>query len=115
MKNKMTKNHTHQALNSVVEFIREIRKDVTNGERISADEKLHDLSCNIRGIQREQLPMDLEDARTWQKSEDDQLQESISNARTTIGTFFDDLRSITNETYGSVEDQIKHGECNTTP
>lgn len=111
MKNKMTKNHTHQALDSVVEFIREVRKDVTNGERISADEKLYDLSRNIRSIQREQLPMDLEDART----SEDELQESISNARTTIGTFFDDLRSITNETYGSVEEQLKHGECNTTP
>jgi len=93
MKSKMTKTHTHKALDSVVEFIRAIRKDVTNGERISADEKLYDLSCNIRGIQREQLPMDLEDARAWQKSEDE-LQESISNARTTIGTFFDDLREI---------------------
>ena len=113
MKNKMTKNHTHQALDSVVEFIREIRKDVTNGERISADEKLYDLSRNIRGIQREQLPMDLEDARTWQKSEDE-LQESISNARTTIGGFFQDLREVHNETY-SVQDQLQAGECNTTP
>jgi hypothetical protein len=102
--------HTHKALDSVVEFIREIRKDVTKGERISADEKLYDLSRNIRSIQREQLPMDLEDART----SEDELQE-LSNARTTIGTFFDDLRSTTNETYGSVEEQLKHGECNTTP
>jgi hypothetical protein len=89
MKNKMTKNHTHQALDSVVEFIRAIRKDVTNGERISADEKLYDLSRNIRSIQRDQLPMDLEDART----SEDELQE-LSNARTTIGTFFQDLKEI---------------------
>jgi hypothetical protein len=49
------------------------------------------------------------------QSDDDQLQESISDARTTIGTFFDDLRSITNETYGSVRDQLQAGEGNTQP
>jgi hypothetical protein len=106
--------HTHKALEGVLTDIEEIRKDVTSGERVFADMQLDHLTRTVRSIQREQLPMDLEDARTWQKSEDE-LQESISNARTTIGTFFDDLRSITNETYGSVEDQIKHGECNTTP
>jgi len=91
MKNTHT-THTHKALGFVVESIREIRKDVTNGERISADEKLYDLSRTVRSIQREQLPMDLEDARS--QSDDDQIRESISDARTTIGTFFQDLRDI---------------------
>lgn len=105
--------HTKKALDSVVEFIRAIRKDVTNGERVFADEKLYNLSRTVRSIQREQLPMDLEDARTWQKSEDE-LQESISNARTTIGGFFQDLREVHNETY-SVQDQLQAGEGNTRP
>jgi hypothetical protein len=63
MKNTHT-THTHKALGFVVESIREIRKDVTKGERAFADEKLYDLSRTVRSIQREQLPMDLEDART---------------------------------------------------
>jgi len=63
MKNTHT-THTHKALGFVVESIREIRKDVTKGERVFADEKLYDLSRTVRSIQREQLPMDLEDART---------------------------------------------------
>jgi|TARA_S200002703_G_scaffold59_1_gene104 hypothetical protein len=91
MKNTHT-THTHKALGFVVESIREIRKDVTNGERAFADEKLYDLSRTVRSIQREQLPMDLEDARS--QSDDDQIRESISDARTTIGTFFQDLRDI---------------------
>ena len=48
------------------------------------------------------------------QSEDDQLAESIIHARTTIGTFFADLRDIQNETYRSVEDQVNPGECNLT-
>jgi hypothetical protein len=112
MKNTHT-THTHKALGFVVESIREIRKDVTKGERVFADEKLYNLSRTVRSIQRDQLPMDLEDARS--QSDDDQLQESISDARTTIGTFFDDLRSITNETYGSVRDQLQAGEGNLKP
>ena len=63
MKNTHT-THTHKALGFVVESIREIRKDVTKGERVFADEKLYNLSRTVRSIQREQLPMDLEDART---------------------------------------------------
>jgi hypothetical protein len=63
MKNTHT-THTHKALGFVVESIRDIRKDVTKGERAFADEKLYDLSRTVRSIQREQLPMDLEDART---------------------------------------------------
>tara|TARA_S200002703_G_scaffold70859_1_gene61444 strand:+ start:5007 stop:5339 length:333 start_codon:yes stop_codon:yes gene_type:complete len=110
MKNKT---HTHKALEGVLTDIEEIRKDVTSGERVFADMQLDHLTRTVRSIQREQLPLDLEDARS--SSDDDQLQESISNARTTIGTFFDDLRSITNETYGSVKDQLQAGEGNTTP
>jgi len=34
---------------------------------------------------------------------------------TTIKTFFDDLRAITNESYGSVKDQLQAGEGNTRP
>ena len=49
------------------------------------------------------------------KPDDNQIRESISDARTTIGTFFDDLRSITNETYGSLKDQLQAGEGNTQP
>ena len=88
----MKKNHTHQALDSVLESIKEIRKDVCDGERVFADMQLEDLSRKVRSIQREQLPMDLEEARS--QSDDDQLEESITDARTTIGTFFQDLRDI---------------------
>lgn len=56
--------HTHIALSQVVDSIREIRKYVTKGERAFADEKLYNLSRTVRFIQREQLPKDLEDART---------------------------------------------------
>ena len=89
---RMKKNHTHQALDSVLESIKEIRKDVCDGERVFADMQLDDLSRKVRSIQREQLPMDLEEARS--QSDDDQLEESITDARTTIGTFFQDLRDI---------------------
>ena len=110
MKNKMTNTHTQKALNSLA---MEINRIAAMTEERHTHMLLKDLHVDIQHIQREQLPLDMEEARS--PSDDDQLQESISNARTTIGTFFDDLRSITNETYGSVEDQIKHGECNTTP
>lgn len=46
------------------------------------------------------------------QSEDDQLEESIIHARTTIGTFFNDLQAITNQTYSSTADQLQAGECN---
>jgi len=46
------------------------------------------------------------------QSEDDQLEESIIHARTTIGTFFNDLQAITNQSYGNVGEQLQAGEGN---
>jgi len=101
--------HTQKALNSLA---MEINRIAAMTEERHTHMLLKDLHVDIQHIQREQLPLDMEEARS--PSDDDRLKETITDARTTIGTFFDDLRSITNETYGSVEDQIKHGECNTT-
>ena len=55
--------------------------------------------------------------RKARESADQQLSAALGYLEpgTTIKTFFDDLRSITNETYGSVKDQIQHGECNLKP
>ena len=88
----MKNTHTYKALEGVLTDIEEIRKDVTSGERVFADMQLDHLTRTVRSIQREQLPMDLEEARS--QSDDDQLEESITDARTTIGTFFQDLRDI---------------------
>lgn len=61
---------------------------------------LNDLHVDIAQIKREQLPLDMEEARSdglsqaYNNADDDQLQESITDARTTIGTFFQDLRDI---------------------
>lgn len=71
-------------------------------------------NCGARKSADQQLSaalVYLEDSQ----SDNDQLQESITGARNTIRTFFDDLRSSTNETYGSVRDQLQAGECNTQP
>lgn len=46
------------------------------------------------------------------QSEDEQLEESIIHARTTIGTFFNDLQAITNQSYGNVGEQLQAGEGN---
>lgn len=82
--------NTQKALNSLA---MEINRIAAMTEERHTHMLLNDLHVDIAQIKREQLPLDMEDARTWQKSEDE-LQESISNARTTIGTFFDDLREI---------------------
>jgi hypothetical protein len=95
MKNKT---HTHKALGFVVESIREIRKDVTKGERVFADEKLYNLSRTVRSIQREQLPMDLEDAKA----------EGLSYA-------YNDAADNLNNLSARIYDICSPGECNTTP
>jgi len=46
------------------------------------------------------------------QSDDDRIGESITDARTTIGTFFNDLQEITNQSYGSLGDQLQAGEGN---
>ena len=46
------------------------------------------------------------------QSEDEQLSDAILNARTTIGTFFNDLQTITNQSYGNVGEQLQAGEGN---
>jgi len=46
------------------------------------------------------------------QSDDERIRESITDARTTIGTFFNDLQAITNQTYSSTADQLQAGECN---
>lgn len=46
------------------------------------------------------------------QSDDNRIRESITDARTTIGTFFNDLQAITNQTYSSTADQLQAGECN---
>ena len=46
------------------------------------------------------------------QSEDEQLADAILNARTTIGSFFNDLQEITNQSYGSLGDQLQAGEGN---
>lgn len=71
-------------------------------------------NCDAREAADQQLSAALgylEDSQ----SDDYQIQESISDARNTMRTFFDDLRSSTNETYGSLKDQLQHGECNLKP
>jgi len=96
----MKNTNTYKALEGVLTDIEEIRKDVTSGERVFADMQLDHLTRTVRSIQREQLPMDLEDARS--QSDDDQLEESITDARTTIGTFFQDLRDIYEPKEGNI-------------
>ena len=96
----MKNTHTYKALEGVLTDIEEIRKDVTSGERVFADMQLDHLTRTVRSIQREQLPMDLEDARS--QSDDEQLEESITDARTTIGTFFQDLRDIYEPKEGNI-------------
>ena len=108
---KNTHTHTHIALDGVLVDIAEIRKDVMNGHREGADQQLCSLESTIKSIQREQLPVDAGDDSD---SDDEQLQKTMSSARTTIGTFFADLRDIQKETYRSVEDQVNPGECNLT-
>tara|TARA_R100001463_G_scaffold31954_1_gene71859 strand:- start:5669 stop:5950 length:282 start_codon:yes stop_codon:yes gene_type:complete len=80
-----THTHTHIALDGVLVDIAEIRKDVMNGHREGADQQLCSLESTIRSIQRKQLSVD---------SGDDQFDQTMTDARTTIGTFFDDLRDI---------------------
>ena len=46
------------------------------------------------------------------QSDDDRIGESITDARTTIGSFFNDLQAITNQSYGSLGDQLQAGEGN---
>lgn len=70
-------------------------------------------NCDAREAADQQLSAAL--GYLEDKPDDNQIRESISDARTTIGTFFDDLRSITNETYGSLKDQLQAGEGNTQP
>lgn len=91
------KTHTHKALGSVVEFIWEIRKDVCNGERVLADEKLYELSRTVRSIQREQLPLDMEDAKS-------------EGASYVYNDAADNLNSLSARIY----DICAPGECNTT-
>jgi len=81
--------HTQKALNSLA---MEINRIAAMTEERHTHMLLKDLHVDIQHIQREQLPLDMEEARS--PSDDDQLQESISNARTTIGTFFQDLKEI---------------------
>ena len=99
MKNKT---HTHKALEGVLTDIEEIRKDVTSGERVFADMQLDHLTRTVRSIQREQLPMDVDDAKA----------EGLSYAYNDAAD--EDLREIHNETY-SVQDQLQAGEGNTRP
>ena len=106
-----THTHTHIALDGELVDIAEIRKDVMNGHREGADQQLCSLESTIKSIQREQLPVDAGDDSD---SDDERFKKTMSSARTTIGTFFDDLRDTHNKTYRSVEDQVNPGECNLT-
>ena len=100
-----THTHTHIALDGVLAAITEIRKDVMNGNRVFADMQLNYLELTIKSIQREQLPVDAEMlASKTGTSWDDQFDQTMTDARTTIGTFFDDLKDI-----------YEPKECNSKP
>jgi hypothetical protein len=95
MKNKT---HTHKALEGVLTDIEEIRKDVTSGERVFADMQLDHLTRTVRSIQREQLPMDVDDAKA----------EGLSYA-------YNDAADNLNNLSARIYDICSPGECNTTP
>ena len=91
--------NTEKALNDVLNAIAEIRKDVRNGYNETADMQLSYLETQVASIKREQLPLDCMDAKAEgpdfsASGEASDLRESIEDARTTIGTFFEDLREI---------------------
>jgi hypothetical protein len=81
--------NTQKALNSLA---MEINRIAAMTEERHTHMLLNDLHVDIQQIKREQLPLDMEEARS--QSDNDQLQESITDARTTIGSFFQDLRDI---------------------
>lgn len=89
--------HTHKALEGVLTDIEEIRKDVTSGERVFADMQLDHLTRTVRSIQREQLPMDVDDAKA----------EGLSYA-------YNDAADNLNSLSARIYDICAPGECNNT-
>tara|TARA_R110002012_G_C11387558_1_gene584107 strand:- start:331 stop:618 length:288 start_codon:yes stop_codon:yes gene_type:complete len=80
-------------ISKAIEMVTGAREDIKNhwsgntDAREAADHQLYLALDYLKKFKEEH-----EEDCLWH--EEDQLQESISNARTTIGTFFDDLREI---------------------
>jgi len=105
---------TQRALNQLASDVHEARQDIKNGFLESADMILGNLERQIGQIKREQLPLDIEEAKAEvreayqgaceqsyrqgyeQKAGKaiEDIDNAMSEARTSIGTFFEDLRAI---------------------
>ena len=103
---------TEKALNQLAQDIKDARHDVRLGFKASADMILSEALRQIEQIKKEQLPLDIqgsyetgeEAGRSQIKArhdDDERLDHAMSEARTSIGTFFDDLRAIYGPKEGS--------------
>jgi len=103
---------TEKALNQLAQDIKDARHDVRLGFAGSADMILSGALRQIEQIKKEQLPFDVqgsyetgeEAGRSQIRSRHDaeeRLDAAMTEAHTTIGTFFDDLRAIYEPKEGS--------------
>jgi len=103
---------TEKALNQLAQDIKDARHDVRLGFSGTADMILSEALRQIEQIKREQLPLDIqgsyetgeEAGRSQVKArhdDDRRIELALSEARTNIGTFFDDLRAIYEPKEGS--------------